>query len=300
MAVSITSQHGGADGVINRAEHGSGLVVTGTTEPGSTVVVQLGNQSVNATVDPSGAWTASFAAGQIPTGTYTTTLSATTTDGAGNVQTASQSVNVDTEAGALTLNAASIGGDGTINAAEAAAGVAVTGTADPGAVVAVSLGGMVHNALADAAGNWQTTYMPGEIPGGDYDAPVSASVIDAAGNSRSLAATVAVDTQVDNLSLSDLGVAIGADGGDVINADIAAAGFPVSGTIEPGSTVSVTLAGVTRQASVDANGNWVANFGPNVIEGGEYMADIVIDVVDAASNPAQLADQSGSTRWSTV
>ncbi|QFT92449.1 hypothetical protein FIU86_06315 [Roseovarius sp. THAF9] len=289
--VSITSQHGGADGVINQAEHGSGLVVTGTTEPGSTVVVQLGNQSVNATVDPSGAWTASFAAGQIPTGTYTTTLSATTTDGAGNVQTASQSVNVDTEAGALTLNAASIGGDGTINAAEAAAGVAVTGTADPGAVVAVSLGGMVHNALADAAGNWQTTYMPGEIPGGDYDAPVSASVIDAAGNSRSLAATVAVDTQVDNLSLSDLGVAIGADGGDVINADIAAAGFPVSGTIEPGSTVSVTLAGVTRQASVDANGNWVANFGPNVIQGGEYMADIVIDVVDAASNPAQLADQ---------
>lgn len=289
--VSITSQHGGADSVINQAEHGSGLAVTGTTEPGSTVVVQLGNQTVNATVDASGTWTANFTAAQVPTGTYTTTLSATTTDGAGNSQTATQSVEVDTEAGALTLNAATIGGDGTVNAAEAAAGVLVTGTADPGAVVAVSLGGVVHNTVADSAGNWQTTYQNGEIPGGDYTAPVSASVTDAAGNSRSVEATAEVDTRVDNLSLGDLGVATNADGGDVINADVSAAGFPVTGTVEPGSVVSVTLNGVTRQASVDADGNWTANFLPGDIADGEYMADITVDVVDPAGNPAQLNEQ---------
>ncbi|MEO1138255.1 MAG: Ig-like domain-containing protein [Pseudomonadota bacterium] len=288
--VSITSQHGGADGAINQVESQSGLAVTGTTEPGSTVVVQLGAQSVTAVVGADGTWTASFTAAQIPAGTYTTSLTATTTDAAGNTETATQSVAVDTDAGTLTLNASAIGGDGMVNAAEAAAGVLVTGTADPNAVVSVSFGGVEHTVQADAAGNWRTTYASSEIPGGDYAAPVSASVIDAAGNSRSVQATMQVDTIVENLSLSDLNVAIGTDGSDVINAQVAAAGFPVTGTIEPGSTVTVTIGGVARVANVDANGNWTANFLPGDVTGGEYMADITIDVVDGAGNPASLAD----------
>ena len=101
--------------------------------------------------------------------------------------------------------------------------------------------------------------------------------------------TVQVDTQVDNLSLEDLNLAIGADGRDVIN-NGATGGFVVTGTIENGSQVFVTIDGVRHEADVDGNGNWTARFGPNEIAPGERDADIRVDVTDPAGNTAFLED----------
>jgi hypothetical protein len=119
---------------------------------------------------------------------------------------------------------------------------------------------------------------------------VSARTVDAAGNPTEVEATVRVDTQVDNLSLSDLNLAIGADGRDVINNDIATGGFNVTGTIEPGSRVFVTIDGVQHEAQVAANGNWVARFGPNEIAPGERDVALRVDVTDPAGNIAFLTD----------
>jgi len=44
-----------ADGVINAAEEGDGVVLTGTTQPGSTVVVTVDGQDYDATVTD-GTW----------------------------------------------------------------------------------------------------------------------------------------------------------------------------------------------------------------------------------------------------
>ena len=287
---AVTSRAGGADQVINGTEAQSGLVVTGTSEPGSFVVVTLGTQTVNAVVGGDGSWTASFAAAQIAPGTYTTTMTAVATDAAGNSSTITGAVNVDTDAGSLTLNAGAIGGDGTINNAEALAGVAVTGTADPGAVVTVTLDGVTHQAVANGAGQWTTTYLNHEITPGDHEPQVTATITDAAGNTASVTGTVQVDTRVDNLNLTPPQIATAADGSDVINNAIAAAGFDVTGTVEAGSTVSVTIGGVTRQATVDANGNWTAGFLPGDVPGGEYDAALRVDVIDSAGNTSRIND----------
>jgi hypothetical protein len=286
----MTGTPGGADGVINAAEQGDGFTMSGTVEPGSTVRLSFGDAVVDAVVAADGRWTANFTGAQIASGTYTGDVVAVATDAAGNVSELRQAVSVDTEAGLLTLNASSIGGDGVINGAEADAGVLVTGTADAGATVVVSLDGVEHTAQADAGGRWQSRYESAEITRGTHVPEVSARTVDAAGNPTEVEATVRVDTQVDNLSLSDLNLAIGADGRDVINNEIATNGFNVTGTIEPGSRVFVTIDGVQHEAQVAANGNWVARFGPNEIASGERDVALRVDVTDSAGNIAFIND----------
>src|SRR6056297_797832 len=281
---------GGADGVINAAEQGGGFVMTGQVEPGSAVVAEFAGSTVNAVVAADGSWTATFTGAQVPGGTYSADVVATATDAAGNSSELRQAVAVDTEAGHLTLNAAAIGGDGVINAAEADAGVLVTGQADPGATVIVSLDGVEHSVRADQTGQWRSRYTSAEVTRGVHEADVTARTVDAAGNETQVVGTVQVDTQVDNLSLEDLNLAIGADGRDVINNDVATSGFVVTGTIETGSQVFVTIDGVRHEADVDGNGNWTARFGPNEIAPGERDADIRVDVTDPAGNTAFIED----------
>ncbi|MFD0857750.1 Ig-like domain-containing protein [Roseovarius aquimarinus] len=280
---------GGADGVINAAEAAQGLTVSGTGEPGMRVDVTLAGRTVQAQVAPNGNWTASFAASQIPVGTRIESMTATATDRAGNTQTITTPVDIDTEAGLLTLNANAIGGDGTINFQEARAGVLVTGQAPEGMLVTVTLDGVQHQVMAGPGNVWRTTYQQHEIRQGEYMPEVSASITDAAGNTARVDATVHVDTQVDNLALTPPNLVVGSDGVSVINDAVARSGFNVTGTVEPGSTVMVTVAGVARAATVDpVTGNWTARFEGGSVRGGQYDADITVDVVDDAGNVSQV------------
>lgn len=276
---TMAGGHGGADGVINAQEAAAGLSVSGQTEPGSTVMVQLGTAQHAATVAPDGSWTVNFAASEIPQGEYTTTLTATSTDAAGNVDTISDQVQIDTDAGTLTLNSP-IEGDNVINAAEASDGVTLSGTSDPGNTVEVTMHGVTHSVMTDASGNWSSFFTAAEIAQGTYDAQITATTIDAAGNRRDVTGQVHVDTEVENLGFTTADV----EGDDVINAVERADGVGITGTVEPGSTVSVTMGGVTRAANVDANGNWTVDFGASEIPADEYSTNVVVDVTDRVGN----------------
>ncbi|MBZ8119704.1 Ig-like domain repeat protein [Roseovarius sp. LXJ103] len=287
---TMANTAGGADSVINASEAGAGLVVNGTGEPGSSVMVRLGTVEIPATVQADGSWTASFTAAQIPAGTYTTSLAATATDGAGNTSTVTQSVQVDTDAGALNLNTSGIAGDGTINLVESQTGVVISGRADPGALVKVTLDGAEHDAIANGAGVWQTLYQPHEITGGVRTATVTAMTTDAAGNSTDVSGTVNVDTRVDNLNLSPPRFATSTDGSNVINGDVASSGFDITGTVEPGSTATVSIGGVAQTAIVQSNGDWTASFPGGAIRPGEYDAALSVAVTDRAGNTSSLND----------
>ncbi|UWR21568.1 Ig-like domain-containing protein [Sulfitobacter sp. S190] len=286
-AHAITSTHGGSDGVINAEEAGQPLVVSGQTEAGSTVVVELGGVSQSAVVAADGSWTATFAAGSVAGGTYTTTMTATATDAAGNSDTASTTVTVDTEAGVLTIDSAPVEGDDVVNEAEASDGVVLTGTADAGAVVDVTMAGVTHSVVADGSGNWEAYFAASDVAAGVYTADITATTTDAYGNSRSASDSVQVDTRVDNLSVA--ADAVTADG--IVNAAESAAGFAVSGTSEVGSvSVSVTLGNQTVNAPVDAAGNWTATFDSSALAAGTYDADISVTATDAAGNVATITD----------
>ncbi|MEL6451945.1 MAG: Ig-like domain-containing protein [Pseudomonadota bacterium] len=284
-ALGFTSTPGGSDAVINADEAGTGLSVTGVVEPGSTVVVQLGAATTTAVVAPDGTWTATFGIGSVPPGTYVTDMVATATDPAGNTSSVTQSVGVDTEASVLTIDGP-IEGDDVINEVEASDGVVLSGTADPGALVSVTMQGVTHQAVADGNGVWQAYFNAGEIAPGTYDAQITATTTDAAGNVSTVNDTVHVDTNVDNLSIA----ADVIEGDNVISEIEHSDGVVVTGTTEPGSTVLVTLGGVTVPGIVDAAGNWHAPFSPDQIPVGEYTTDVTVTATDQAGNVASVTD----------
>ena len=283
---SITSGSGGADGVINAEEVGQALTVSGMTEPGSTVVVELGGATTTAVVSANGSWTATFAAGSVASGTYTSTMTATATDAAGNVDTATTSVQVDTEAGALTIDSTPVEGDDVVNENEASDGVTLTGTADAGAVVTVTMEGVSHNVVANGSGNWTAYFSANDVAAGVYTAEITAVTTDAYGNSRSATDSVQVDTRVDNLTVSTNDIAVD----NIISGSEQSGAIMVTGTTEVGSTsVVVAMAGQTANAVVDAAGNWSASFNGAAIQGGTYTTDVNVTATDAAGNVKSVA-----------
>ena len=284
-ALSYTSTAGGIDGIINETEAQNGLVVTGITEPGSTLVVALGGATTTAIVAADGTWTATFASSDIPQGSSTTHMTATATDAAGNTRDISQTVNVDTQAGILTIDGP-VETDDIINEVEASDGVVLSGNADPGALVSVTMEGVTHQVVANSSGVWQAFYSAAEITPGTYDAQITATTTDAAGNVATVTDTVHVDTRVDNLSVA----ADVIEGDNIISEAERADGVVLTGTTEVGSTVMVTMGGVTVQAIVDANGNWQAPYAASQIPQGEYTTDVSVTATDRAGNVATVTD----------
>lgn len=281
----ITSTPGGADGVINAEEAAQGLTLTGTTEPGGTVTLSLGGQTVQATVATDGSWTASFSAGQLPAGEQTLTLTAVATDPAGNTDTLTQDVRIDTDAGILTISPAPVEGDDLVNMVEASDGVVLTGTSNPYQMVDVTMNGVTHTVQTDGAGNWTAPFAANEIAPGTYTADITATITDSAGNTLTRTDSVDVDTEVLNFAASGTPV----EGDNVINASEASNGFTLTGTTEPGGSVTVSFEGASRAAQVDGSGNWTVSFSAGEIPAGEMASGAMIDTVDRAGNIASTS-----------
>lgn len=278
----ITSQAGGADGIVNAEEAMQGMTVTGTTEPGASVSVSLGGVSRSASVDVNGNWTVTFTANELPAGEQTATLTASSTDLAGNTATETRSVVFDTDAGLLTISPEPVETDDIVNAAEASDGVVITGTSTPNQMVDVTLDGVSKTVQTDAFGVWRANYAAGEIRPGEYEAQITAYTVDAAGNELTRSDTVLVDTFVRNFAVSANPVT--AD--NIVNDVEQGQGVTLSGTTEPGATVTVVVEGISRVASVDTAGNWSASFSAFDLPDGTYTTTAQISTQDRAGNTA--------------
>jgi hypothetical protein len=97
-------QHLAGDGYLNAAEAAAGLSVTGTSEPFSTVTVQIvvGGQPIGTpmrlTTDASGNWSTTFSGSNLPRGELNAQVVVTAQDRAGNIDSYSQPLTIDTVA----------------------------------------------------------------------------------------------------------------------------------------------------------------------------------------------------------
>ncbi|KIC13354.1 Ig-like domain-containing protein, partial [Leisingera sp. ANG-Vp] len=237
----------------------------------------------SATVDSDGNWAATFEAGSLPAGEYDTTVSVTSTDTAGNTASATASLHVDTVVDPITLDSG-VEGDDIVNETERSDGVTLTGTVEPGSTVVVQLGSATETATVDASGNWSVDFAASDIPQGSYDADVVVTATDAAGNTAEINDTLAIDTEVSPFTADSV------TDDDALNLAERAAGLTMTGTVEPGSDVKVTIQGVTRTASVDADGNWSATFAADDLLAGTYTATAEIEATDAAGNTDTLTE----------
>lgn len=231
--------------------------ISGTAEPGTLLrlVDDSGRTLGEFTVGQSGAW--SFTPS--PPLAEGTEVTVTAHDSAGNTSP-STTIRIDS----IAPDAANV---------DASNGTAFTGTAEPGATVIITGpgGAPIGQVDADINGNWTITPSPALTDG----TQVSVVVRDPAGNT-STPVTATVD-----LTPPPPPVILPSNGGEV------------SGTAEPGSTVTITTGGTPLTAVTDANGNWSVTANPALPNG----TVITAIATDAAGNPSQ---PSGSVTTDNV
>ncbi len=206
---------------------GTGLVVTGTGEPGATVTVRSAGGAVLGTglVAANGGYIVTLNAAQ----TDGQTLQVTQADAAGNVSAATPALAPDITAPPAPT--------GTVSAN----GTAVTGTGEPGATVTVrdANGTVLGTGLVGITGTYTATLSTPQTNGQQ----LTLSQADLTGNVSANVPLTAPDTTVPNAPTATIG------GGGTV----------VTGTGEPGATVTVRGPGGISlgTATVAANGSYV-------------------------------------------
>ncbi|WP_185739765.1 Ig-like domain-containing protein [Sphingorhabdus wooponensis] len=250
LSQDLTIASVATDNVINAAEKAVNVTVTGQAEPGANIVVTLGGTTRNALANQNGTWVVNFTTAEIPADTDVTTVTAQSTDQAGNISgLVGRDIRIDTAIpNAPVINIVS--GDDAINADEATSSVEVTGTAEAFALVTVTWGTASRTANADADGIWRTTFASSQIP------PEGASVLTATARDSALNFSVARERPI----LIDIGTARpvinSIAGNDVINATERNNGVLVSGTAEAGATVRLVWGTVVKSPVAGTDGTW--------------------------------------------
>ncbi|EOZ1408286.1 Ig-like domain-containing protein [Enterobacter hormaechei] len=249
-----------ADDVINAAEKGEDLLLSGTSNQpeGTTITVNLNGINYTATTDASGNWSVTVPASAVSAlGEANYTVTASVTDNVGNSAAATHDVLVDSSLPVVTLN--NFAGDNIVNAAEVAAGQTLTGkvsNAASGDTVTIILGGQTYTATVQDDLTWSLPLTQSQLTAlGNGDLTVSASVTNAHGNTGSSSLDVTIDAQLPGLRIDTVA------GDDVINVIEHAQNLVIAGTstdLAAGSTVTVTINGKSYSASVLADGSWQA------------------------------------------
>jgi hypothetical protein len=255
------------DDVVNIAEHGQALIVSGKVtgaQAGDVITVTLNGKDYTAMLDASGSWSVGVPAadvGALVNGEQT--ISATVTDKAGNSTTATHEFDVSLIAPVVAIN--TLAADDVINATEKGQDLLVSGTSNQpdGTTITVTLNGISYTATTDASGSWSITVPAANVSAlGEASYVVTASVTDAAGNSASTGHSVLVDSALPQVTINPVAT------DDVINAAEVAAGQTLSGKVSgaaSGDTVTISIGGNTYTATVQDDLSWSVNVPSTVL-----------------------------------
>ncbi len=291
-AVSLSVSTISGDNLINAAEAGSALTLSGTGTnfaAGTVVTVLLNGKGYSATIQNNGSWSVNVPAADIAALADGTsyTVSASAQDSAGNSATASRSVAVDLTAPVISINTVST--DDRLNAAEQQQPLTLNGStsAEVGQTVTVTFGGKTYTATVAANGTWALNVPAADLAAlGQGAQTITASVNDRAGNPGQTTHALTVDTVPPTVTIATVA------GDDIINNAEQLAGQTISGTTtaEVGQTVTVTFNGQTWTATVGSGGSWSVFIPAQQFAGlsdGSYT--ISATVSDQAGNPGSAS-----------
>lgn len=248
------SGDGNALNVLNVLDAQSDLILSGSSAnlPANSpisVTLEPNGTVYSTTTDENGNWTLTVPAADLANlaqGNTTVTVTS------GDLQTTQTLLVATTPLAEPQINTPFT--DGILNTEEASVAQTLTGTVQPGQAVSVMLGGTSYPATVEANGQWSVTLPPGALQVlAQGSNPVTVTVSDVAGNSTSISVPLTVDTGVPALTVNPMAT----DG--IINAAETAADLALSGTVAPGSSVTLTLNGETYDAVVAADGSWIAS-----------------------------------------
>jgi Fe2+ transport system protein FeoA len=263
--------------------------LTGQTEPGAQVVVNVNGVNYSATADDDGAWVLALST-PLPDGTYTPNV--TVTDLAGNSASflgTTFSVDgtapaVDGVHGQLTSDVTNDSGHSTTDGITNNASAELNGTAAPGTTVLVEVDGTEYQASADNLGLWQVQ-LDG-LSDGTYEPIIR--LMDVAGNVTQ--AVAGTSFTVDTSAPEDLAVSLapqddtGLDQGDLVTMNTRPT---LQGTTEAFATVELDIGGILQDVQADAQGQWQIKLAQDLADG-EYVARVAS--TDLAGNRADWVE----------
>ncbi|WP_432652438.1 Ig-like domain-containing protein [Pectobacterium sp. PL152] len=310
-AASISIDNVTSDNVINAAESGQTIAVTGKVDndvkAGDAVSVKVGTETYQTTVNPDGKTWSVNVPGAVLAANGDVSATVTTRDPAGNVTTAntSHAYGVDTVAPTASISIDNVTSDNVINAAESGKTIAVTGKVDndvkAGDAVTVKVGTETYQTTVNADGKTWSVNVPGSVLVANGDVSASVTTRDTAGNvtTADTTHTYGVDTVAPTASISIDNVT--AD--NVINASESGQTIAVTGKVDndvkAGDAVTVKVGTETYQTTVNADGKtWSVNVPGSVLAAnGDISASVTTR--DAAGN-ATTADTSHAYGVDTV
>nr|WP_241007306.1 MULTISPECIES: Ig-like domain-containing protein [Pectobacterium] len=275
---SITIDNVTSDNVINAAESGQTIAVTGKVDndvkAGDAVTVKVGTETYQTTVNADGKTWSVNVPGSVLAANSDVNASVTTRDAAGNVTTAntSHAYGVDTVAPTASITIDNVTSDNVINAAESGQTIAVTGKVDndvkAGDAVTVKVGTETYQTTVNADGKTWSVNVPGSVLAANSDVSATVTTRDAAGNvtTANTNHTYGVDTVAPTASITIDNVT----SDNVINAAESGQTIAVTGKVDndvkAGDAVTVKVGTETYQTTVNADGKtWSVNVPGSVL-----------------------------------
>ncbi|EFL3126968.1 hypothetical protein AGA07_004946 [Escherichia coli] len=254
--------------------------LSGSTEPGLTVTVTVGDKIYQVVADDDGNW--SFTVPVVlenKTWDYTVTA----TDAAGNQTSIKDqfTINYQESVVALPLTGGLDAGSDSGVTGDKITSVntpVFTGTTAPGVLVTVSIAGKAYTATADTDGNWKVE-VTDTLPDGLHDYTITAT--GANGETGTVNSYLAVDTE---LPLTEIQIDAASDSG-VKGDNITNVNQPLlTGTTEPNAIVKVVIQGIEYETKADSSGQWNVQVSVPLSEGNNSYTVMVTDAAGNSSN----------------
>ncbi|WP_145951820.1 Ig-like domain-containing protein, partial [Pectobacterium peruviense] len=275
---SISIDNVTSDNVINAAESGQTIAVTGKVDndvkAGDAVTVKVGTETYQTTVNTDGKTWSVNVPGSVLAANGDVSATVTTRDPAGNVTTAntSHAYGVDTVAPTASISIDNVTSDNVINASESGQTIAVTGSVDndvkAGDAVTVKVGTETYQTTVNTDGKTWSVNVPGSVLAANSDVSAIVTTRDAAGNATTANTSHAygVDTVAPTASITIDDVT----SDNVINVSESGQTIAVTGKVgnevKAGDAVTVKVGTETYQTTVNTDGKtWSVNVPGSVL-----------------------------------
>ncbi|MBA0181916.1 Ig-like domain-containing protein, partial [Pectobacterium carotovorum] len=269
---SISIDNVTSDNVINAAESGQTIAVTGKVDndvkAGDAITVKVGTETYQTTVNTDGKTWSVNVPGSVLAANSDVSATVTTRDTAGNVTTAntSHTYGVDTVAPTASISIDNVTSDNVINASESGQTIAVTGKVDndvkAGDSITVKVGTETYQTTVNTDGKTWSVNVPGSVLAANSDVSATVTTRDTAGNATTAntSHTYGVDTVAPVASISIDNVT----SDNVINASESGQTIAVTGQVgnevKAGDAVTVKVGTETYQTTVNTDGKtWSVN-----------------------------------------
>jgi VCBS repeat-containing protein len=273
------------DGVLTAAERDGGLVVSGTSEAGTSVDITFAGLTRTASVT-GGRWQVIFNKTEIPVVLDQRQLvHLVARDSAGNVSEETKAEVVLRTAPPAAPLIDEIGSASRVNAALKASGVIVSGQSDDGVDrVALSWGDNNYSVPVNR-GRWRIKLASSDVPA-DGTTILTAVAFEGGVPSAPSSQTIEIDTTPPNApSLNSVGQA------GIVNAALKSSGLAVSGQSEVGATISVLWGRLAKQVTTAANGVWTLQV-PIADFPQDGLSTISVTTLDQYGNRSLVTEQN--------